>query len=91
MVSPMCFGRARSVLIIALRYKNGNVHGKVWGPWCGSALQFIELLSEPRWEDYQIEYETGNRFQFLGKGKTKIEETGGDLSWYVKEPGVDKC
>ncbi|CAG9977251.1 unnamed protein product [Clonostachys byssicola] len=69
-------------------YKNGKAEGKVWGPWCGSVLQFIELLSQPRWEDYVIEYETSNRFQYLGKGKTGIEEAGGDMAWYVKEPGA---
>jgi len=66
------------------RYKNGRVDGKVWGPWCGSAVHFMELLSAPRWEDFDIEYHTLNRFQYLGRGKSRGEGTGGDLAWYVK-------
>lgn len=27
------------------RYKNGKVEGKAWGPWCGSSLHFLELMS----------------------------------------------
>ncbi|KAK1761804.1 hypothetical protein QBC33DRAFT_582134 [Phialemonium atrogriseum] len=68
-------------------YKNGKVDGKVWGPWCGSSIQFLELMSTPRWEDYDIEYLTGNRFQFLGAGKTEREESGGDLAYYLQQPG----
>ncbi|KAH8816619.1 hypothetical protein F5884DRAFT_873328 [Xylogone sp. PMI_703] len=69
-------------------YKNGKVDGKVWGPWCGSALHYMELLSTPRWEDYEIRYTSSNRFQYLGRGKSSIEGTGGDLAWYVTEPGA---
>ena len=70
-------------------YKNGEVKGKVWGPWPGSSLHFLELMSVPRWEDWEYEYlNTGNRFEYLGKGKTEREEGDGtDLAWYVSEPG----
>ena len=67
------------------RYKNGKINGKVWGPWCGSAPHFIELMSQPRWEDYKIEYKSTNRFQYLGRGQTEREKLGGDLAWYVKD------
>jgi hypothetical protein len=69
-------------------YKNGKVDGKVWGPWPGSSLHFLQMMSEPRWEDWNIKYLTPNRFQYMGNGKTEIEETGGDLSWYIREPGA---
>ena len=72
----------------AHRYKNGKVEGKVWGPWPGSSLHFLELMSEPRWEDWKIEYKSQNRFQYLGKGKTLREITdGADLAWYMTESG----
>ncbi|RFU82007.1 fad nadp-binding domain-containing [Trichoderma arundinaceum] len=70
-------------------YKNGTINGKVWGPYPGSVPHFFELLGVPRWEDYNIEYKTSNRFQYLGKGKTYREVSGGDLSWYVTEPGAN--
>lgn len=70
------------------RYKNGTIDGKVWGPYCGSVPHFLELMSEPRWEDFNIKYNTSNRFQYLGRGKTYREVSGGDLSWYVTEPGA---
>ncbi|KAL7906991.1 hypothetical protein GGI35DRAFT_482357 [Trichoderma velutinum] len=70
-------------------YKNGKVDGKVWGPYSGSALHFLELMSETRWEDFKIEYWNSNRFQYLGSGVTYREVSGGDLSWYVTEPGAN--
>lgn len=71
-----------------LRYKNGKVDGKVWGPYPGSVPHFLELMSEPRWEDFAIKYSAENRFQYLGNGRTFREISGGDLSWYVIEPGA---
>ncbi|KAM0251715.1 hypothetical protein ACHAQJ_008036 [Trichoderma viride] len=72
-------------------YKNGTIDGKVWGPYCGSVPHFMELLGEPRWEDFSIEYKTSNRFQYLGRGKTYREISGGDLAWYITEPGVNSA
>jgi hypothetical protein len=69
------------------RYKNGKIKGKVWGPWCGSSIQFLELMSSPRWEDFDIEYLTHNRFQYMGSGKSLKEDSGGDLAYYLTQPG----
>lgn len=74
-------------LMGSLRYKNGKVDGKVWGPWPGSSVQFMEVMKTPRWEDYDIEYIRGNRFAFFGNGTTSREATGGDVSWYLSERG----
>ncbi|KAK4937018.1 hypothetical protein LTR28_009973, partial [Elasticomyces elasticus] len=65
-------------------YKNGHVDDKVWGPWPGSSLHFLELMSKPRWEDWMFEhFGTGNRFAYLGRGKTEREvKDGRDLAWY---------
>lgn len=70
------------------RYKNGKPDGKVWGPWSGSSLHYLELMSTPRWEDYDIKYLSSNRYNFLGNGKTRRETEGGDLAYYVSEPGA---
>jgi hypothetical protein len=45
-------------------------------------------MANPRWEDYEIQYLKRNRFDFLGNGKTKRETEGGDLAYYVREPGA---
>ncbi|KAJ4991813.1 steroid monooxygenase [Stagonosporopsis vannaccii] len=67
-------------------YKKGKVDGEVWGPWPGSALHYRQLVEEPRWEDYEIEYLHPNRFHFLGNGRTEPEMTGGDVTYYLTEP-----
>ncbi|RDW76107.1 hypothetical protein BP5796_06928 [Coleophoma crateriformis] len=67
-------------------YKNGKTGGKVWGPWCGSSLHFMELMEEPRWEDWDFEYLNRNRFHYLGFRKSSREVLGGDLAYYLKPP-----
>jgi cation diffusion facilitator CzcD-associated flavoprotein CzcO len=69
-------------------YKNGQVDGKVWGPYSGSSLHYLELMSKPRWEDFDIEYLVRNRYDFLGNGRTRRELEGWDLAYYVQEPGA---
>lgn len=76
------------LIISCVRYKNGKRFGKVWGPWPGSSLHYLETLSTPRWEDYDIKYVERNRFAYLGNGSTKRERDGGDLSYYLREPGA---
>jgi len=70
-------------------YKNSKKDGTVWGPWPGSSLQFMELMAVPRWEDYDIQYVSRNRFQYLGYGKAEREVNGGDLAYYVKRGAED--
>ncbi|OAG37610.1 hypothetical protein AYO21_08218 [Fonsecaea monophora] len=71
-------------------YKNGKAEGKVWGPWPGSSLSYLELMARPRWEDWDFTYLRPNRFSFLGRGKTERECCGGDLAYYLTEPGAAK-
>ncbi|KIW77772.1 hypothetical protein Z517_07605 [Fonsecaea pedrosoi CBS 271.37] len=49
-------------------YKNGKMDG---APqlWCGTALSYIKTIRNPRFEDFDIEYESPNRWAFLGNGK----------------------
>ncbi|KAH7082312.1 hypothetical protein FB567DRAFT_562120 [Paraphoma chrysanthemicola] len=67
-------------------FKNGKQDGKVWGPWPGSSLHYLEALSVPRWEDYDIKYLRKNRFAYFGDGRTRREREGRDLAHYLKEP-----
>ncbi|KAF2179966.1 FAD/NAD(P)-binding domain-containing protein [Zopfia rhizophila CBS 207.26] len=49
-------------------YKNGTVDGRVTAIWPGSSLHFMDVLKNPRWEDFKWTYDSGNRFSFLGNG-----------------------
>ncbi|OAL32860.1 hypothetical protein AYO20_07651 [Fonsecaea nubica] len=60
--------------------------GKEDGPlamWPGSRLLYFELLAQPRYEDYDIKYQSGNPFGFLGNGFTTREYDGRDISYYL--------
>lgn len=60
--------------------------GKEDGPlsiWPGSRLLFFEALSQPRYEDYKISYESDNPFGFFGNGFTLREHDNNDLSYYL--------
>ena len=44
------------------------------------------MLKTPRYEDYEIEYQTKNRFQFMGNGYTATElDPDGDPVWYFDD------
>ncbi|KAJ9646718.1 hypothetical protein H2204_000410 [Knufia peltigerae] len=69
-------------------YKLGKRDGKVFGPWPGSSIHFIEAMSRPRWEDYDYEYIKDNRFNYFGRGMTIRESKHGDLAYYLRERGL---
>ncbi|KAJ3803442.1 FAD/NAD-P-binding domain-containing protein [Lentinula aff. detonsa] len=49
----------------------------------GNRVLFIELLTNPRWEDWDYEYGyMGNRFGYLGNGFTMREVDGRDTTFY---------
>ncbi|KAF9076089.1 FAD/NAD-P-binding domain-containing protein, partial [Rhodocollybia butyracea] len=58
----------------------------------GNRVLFIELLTNPRWEDWDYEYGyAGNRFGYLGNGFTMRELDGRDTTFYYGLlDGVDK-
>ncbi|KAK5045518.1 hypothetical protein LTR84_009136 [Exophiala bonariae] len=49
----------------------------------GTRLVFFDVLSSPRFEDYEIEYQSGNPFNWLGNGFALCEYNGGDISYYL--------
>ena len=60
--------------------------GKIDGPLAifpGTRLVYFDLLAEPRYQDYDIEYQSGNPFGFLGNGFSTKEYDGSDLSYYL--------
>lgn len=77
-----------NILLLACRswFKNGKTHGPVTAVWPGSRLHFFEMLKNVRWEDYNLEYQTGNRFQFMGNGFSG-EELKPDCNpvWYFDD------
>lgn len=50
--------------------------------WPGSRIQYLTMLENVRFEDYEIEYLSGNAFNFLGNGFHVREYDGSDLTWY---------
>ena len=53
----------------------------------GSSLQFLRILQNPRWEDYEYEYDDaakGNFLYFMGNGMTVTElDKTGNREYYV--------
>ena len=63
-------------------FKNGTRDGTLT-IFPGSRLVLADLVSAPRYEDYDIAYWSGNRFAALGNGFSTIEHgDGGDTAWY---------
>lgn len=50
-------------------------------------MAFFDLMQEPNYEDYEIEYWSGNRWGFLGNGFDTCEFDGkSDLTYYLDVP-----
>lgn len=63
-------------------FKQGRLDGPL-AMFPGSRLTYFSLMANPRYEDYDIEYESGNPFGFLGNGFSTKEYDGSDLSFYL--------
>lgn len=55
--------------------QNGKKDGPPFAVHPGSRQHYIDMLAQPRWEDYDYEYRD-NRFAYLGNGKTLNETMG---------------
>lgn len=66
---------------------------RIIGIWPGSTCHAVETMRSPRWEDFNYTYSDDsseyNRFGWLGNGITDIEQTGGDISWYIEPENMD--
>lgn len=66
-------------------FKRNTINGRVTAAFAGSALLFRQLVAEIRPEDFEIEYESRNRWVFLGNGFTKYElDPKNNLAWYIE-------
>jgi hypothetical protein len=65
-------------------FKQGSTHGPLV-MWPGSRLAFFDHLRVPKFEDYDIQYESGNRWGYLGNGFTVEEFNGSDIAYYLDE------
>lgn len=58
-------------------YKNGTTDGRVVAVYPGTNVAFIEMLRDPRWEDYTYEYyNKATRYSAFGHGFTVGEVEG---------------
>lgn len=64
-------------------FKRGQVNGPVTAIHPGSRVHWFHTMERPKFEDFNYEYVTGNRFQYLGNGFSIREEEGGDNTWYL--------
>ncbi|KAF5373794.1 hypothetical protein D9758_000950 [Tetrapyrgos nigripes] len=70
-------------------YKAGTKDGHPDALYPGSALQYLELLSDPRWEDWKYTYQYASRFSFLGNGTSTVENTpGGEMAPYIHKEQI---
>ncbi len=71
-------------------YKN-NETGRVNAVWPGSSLQYIEVIKQPRWEDYEIVYQNKkNMWSFLGLGTVLANVMpDSDCSPYISVENID--
>ena len=63
-------------------FKQGKADGQA-AIWPGSRLHFLELMKQPRFEDFEIEYWDENIFAFMGNGFEMREFDGRDLTNYL--------
>lgn len=48
------------------------------------------MLENPRYEHYNIQYRSRNRFEFMGNGFTLPEVNGADVAWYLDPEHIAK-
>lgn len=67
-------------------YKKNRIDGRVTATFPGSALLFRRMITDIRGEDFEVEYNSPNRFRFMGNGFTEYElDDANDLAWYIKK------
>jgi Predicted flavoprotein involved in K+ transport len=59
--------------------------GKVTALWPGSTVHYLEALATPRYEDFEVEYTSSNRFAYLGNGFAQRQlAASADPTWYLR-------
>lgn len=67
-------------------FKNGKIDGPVVALHPGSRIHWFHMLDRPRYEDFEIQYLSRNRFQYLGNGFSTREAPGYDTASYFDDP-----
>ncbi|KAG9495628.1 hypothetical protein J7337_012182 [Fusarium musae] len=73
-------------------YKANRKDGRVY-IWPGSMLHLLKTMKTPRFEDFNITYRSDNVWDFLGNGRTQIEELDErgadvDLAPFIRDQDV---
>ncbi|CZT25729.1 related to monooxigenase [Ramularia collo-cygni] len=65
----------------------GRAGNRIHGHWPGSGSHSTRAKAEPRWEDFEYEYERPeNRFAYFGNGQTRMEnDPESDMTPYLSE------
>lgn len=66
-------------------FKRGKIDGPITAIHPGSRIHWFHTMERPKFEDFEYEYDTGNRFQYLGNGFSTREEDSSDSTWYLDE------
>jgi hypothetical protein len=64
-------------------FKNNKVDGPVTAMYAGNVVHYKEILERFRTEDFHIQYNSVNRFRFMGNGLTLRDEREEDLAYYL--------
>ncbi|EXJ60795.1 hypothetical protein A1O7_04948 [Cladophialophora yegresii CBS 114405] len=67
-------------------FKNGKIDGPVVALHPGSRVHWFQMLEEPRYEDFNWETFSTNRFAYLGNGFSMKEAPGRDTTYYFDNP-----
>lgn len=63
-------------------FKKGDPNGTLT-MYPGSRVHFFELMTEPRYEDYEIKYANRNQWEYLGNGFHAREFDGRDTTFWM--------
>ena len=69
-------------------FKNGKAVGPVTALHPESRIRWFHMLEQPRFEDYEWQHLTKNRFQYFGNGFSTKEGQGEDDTWYLNNPDI---
>ncbi|RSL45330.1 hypothetical protein CEP54_014312 [Fusarium duplospermum] len=67
-------------------FKNGTIDSPIVAVHPGSRIHWFHMLENPRYEDFEWESLSPNRFAYLGNGFSMKEEEGLDTAFYFDGP-----
>ncbi|TVY34810.1 putative sterigmatocystin biosynthesis monooxygenase [Lachnellula occidentalis] len=68
------------------RYQDNDT-GRLSGPYAGSTLHYIEMITKVRWEDMEIDYlNKHNKFAFMGIGRHMAQTDEGRAAGLSSSP-----